>query len=185
MPFAVWITGLPGSGKSTIAKELIKHLENTEYLRLDEIRKKYIEKPRFTDEERDRVYRLLIEDGAKAYKSGRNVVFDATAHRLAWRNEARKAMEDFLEVRVTCPIGICMERESARKEGLVLADLYRKALERKRSGKEFEGLGKVVGVDVPYEENGSAEIVIDSRDMSAREAADAVLKEIKRRGWAK
>ena len=182
MPFAVWITGLPGSGKSTIAGKLIKKLNNTEYLRLDEIRKKYIADPKFTDEEREAVYSKFIDEGVSRISEGKNVVFDATAHRLIWRNNARKKIKDFIEVYVKCPLEACIERESSRAGGLVLADLYKKSLERKSSGKQFERLGKVIGVDVPYEENKKAEIVIDSEKTGPEEAAEKILEELKKRG---
>jgi adenylylsulfate kinase len=185
MPFAVWITGLPGSGKSTIAKELIKRIKGVEYLRLDEIRKKYISDPKFTDEEREFVYSKFIDDGAEKVKQGKNVIFDATANKLIWRKKARSKIEKFAEVYVKCSISSCMERENKREGGLVLVDLYRKSLERKKTGKEFEGLGKVVGVDVPFEENSNAEITIDSETTKPEEAAGVIFNEIKKRGWIK
>jgi adenylylsulfate kinase len=183
MPFAVWVTGLPGSGKSTIAKELIKKLKNTEYLRLDEIRKRYINEPKFNDEERELVYSKFIDEGISRIHEGKNVVFDATAHKLQWRSQARSRIKNFIEVNVKCPLDVCVERESKRGEGLVLANLYRKALERKSSGKMFEGLGQVVGVDVPFEENGNVEIEIESEKIGPKEAASAIFNEIKKRGW--
>ena len=183
MAFAVWITGLPGSGKSTIAKELVKVLKNSEYLRLDEIRKRYINEPKFTDEERELVYSKFVNEGISKVGQGRNVVYDATAHKLKWRNKARSKIADFIEVHVQCFLETCIERESKRGEGLVLADLYRKALERKNAGKIFEGLGQVVGVDVPFEENGNVEIEIGSEKMGPKEAASVIFEEIKKRGW--
>ena len=183
MPFAIWITGLPGSGKSTVARELVKKLNNTDYLRLDELRKKYIKEPRFTDEERELVYSRFVDDGFDRTDHGKNVVFDATAHKLAWRRSARSKIERFMEVVVTCPIGECIKRETARKDGLVQAELYRKAIERKRTGKQFEGLGKVVGIDVPYEADPDAEITIDSSVSKPEEAAEKIFNEIKKRGW--
>lgn len=185
MPFAVWITGLPGSGKSTIAKELIKRLKGAEYLRLDEIRKKYISDPKFTDEEREFVYSKFIDDGAEKVKQGKNVIFDATANKLIWRKNARGKISNFAEVYVKCSISSCMDREGKRNGGLVLAGLYRKSLERKKTGKGFEGLGKVVGVDVPFEENSDAEIVINSEATKPEEAAEIIFKEINKRGWIK
>ena len=183
MAFAVWITGLPGSGKSTIAKELVKHLKNAEYLRLDEMRKYFIKEPKFNDEEREFVYSKFIDEGKSIVASGKNVVFDATAHKLKWRNEARSMIRNFIEVNIKCPLDVCIERESKRGEGLVLANLYRKALERKSAGKMFEGLGQVVGIDVPFEENGNVEIEIESEKLGPKEAAAAIFNEIKKRGW--
>jgi adenylylsulfate kinase-like enzyme len=182
MPFAIWVTGLPGSGKSTIAKEVAARLKDTQHLRLDEMRKKYVAKPKFTDEEREFVYTMFVEDGLGHISRGRNVIYDATANRLAWRKLARGKIKDFIEVYVKCPVEVCMEREAARKEGLVLADLYKKSLERKKTGKEFPGLGQVVGVDIPYEEEPNAEIVIKSDKMEPAEAATIIIEEVKRRG---
>ena len=183
MPFAVWVTGLPGSGKSTIAKELINLLKNTEYLRLDEMRKKFIKEPKFTDEERELVYSKFIDEGISRIAEGKNVVFDATAHKLKWRSEARSKINNFIEVNIKCPLDVCIERESKRGEGLVLANLYRKALKRKNAGKIFDGLGQVVGVDVPFEENGNVEIEIESEKIGPKEAASVIFEEIKKRGW--
>ena len=183
MPFAVWITGLPGSGKSTIARELIKQIKNVQYLRLDEIRKKYVANPKFTDEEREMVYSKFIDEGESEISKGKNVVYDATAHKLAWRSEARSRIPNFIEVYVKCSLSLCIDRESARQGGLVLADLYKKSLERKKTGKQVEGLGKVIGIDVPFEENANAEVVINSERSEPKEAADIIFKEIKKRGW--
>jgi len=183
MAFAVWITGLPGSGKSTIGKELLKKLDNTEYLRLDEIRKKYVSDPRFTDDEREIVYSKFVDEGGNIVKAGKNVIYDATGNKLKWRKYGRSKIQDFFEVHIKCNIESCMKRESARTQGLVMADLYKKALERKRTGKIFEGLGKVVGVDVPFEEDPKAELVIDSEKHKPAEAADLILIELRKKGW--
>ena len=68
-----------------------------------------------------------------------------------------------------------MYREANRPEGLVMADLYKKALERKQTGIQIEGLGQVVGVDTPFEENPMAECVIESGEMRIEEGRDHVL----------
>lgn len=183
MAFAVWITGLPGSGKSSIAKELAALLGDVEYLRLDELRKKYVREPKFTDDERDTVYRKFVEDASSIVRKGKNVILDATAYKLTWRDEARKTIKDFLEVYVSCPVERCADRESKRKEGLVTSELYRKALERKRSGKQFEGLGQVVGVDVDFQVNVNAEVKVDSGILEPKEAARVIFDEINKRGW--
>jgi len=183
MPFAVWISGLPGSGKSTIARELVKNIPSVEYLRLDELRKNYVMNPTYSDEEREIVYSRFIEDGASRIAQGKNVIYDATAHRMLWRLSARSKIDRFIEVYVRCPIEKCIERETARKEGLVQAELYKKARERNRTGKQFENLGKVVGVDVPFEVNPDAEVVIDSDRTDPADGAKIVLAVLKKKGW--
>lgn len=63
MKFCPWITGLPGSGKTTIANELQAILSRAEeavvLLSLDDLRKVLTPEPRYTPEERERVYRAL------------------------------------------------------------------------------------------------------------------------------
>lgn len=175
---AIWFTGLPGSGKSTIAREVKKKLRGWVFLRLDEVRKKYVPKPKYTASERDYVYKMYGEEGLKLIAKGKRVIFDATAHKLKYRNFVRNRVESFVEVYVRCPLKICIERESARKQGLVIAEIYKKALIRKRTGKRFVGLGKVIGVDVPYEVNKKAEIVVDSSKMSAKQCAGRVVHQL-------
>lgn len=182
MTFAIWITGLPSSGKSTIAKELIKKLKKSKInficLRLDKIRKQIVKKPKYTEKERDFVYKAYADKGIGLIKKT-NVVFDATAHKLKYRDYARKRIKNFIEVYVKCPLKVCIERESKRKEGFVVAQMYKKALERKRNKIRYKYLGQVIGVDVPYEENKKAEIIINSYKVSAKKAADIIFDMIK------
>jgi len=56
MAFAVWFTGLPGSGKTAIASRARLYEKdgiNVKILQLDEIRRVLYSEPRYTDEERD------------------------------------------------------------------------------------------------------------------------------------
>lgn len=188
MAWALWITGLPGSGKSTIAAQLIKLLYHddvaVDFLRLDEIRKQFVPSPKYTEEERDFVYAKIVESAGNLISSGRNVVIDATAHRRKYRDAARGAIPNFFEVHVRCDISVCIERESERKEGLVTAEMYRKAILRREGGKRDEGLGEVVGVDVPFEEGG-ADLVVESDIMSSSESAKVIFENLKKRGFVK
>ena len=138
---------------------------------LDKVRREIVPEPKYTEREREEVYRKFVEMGLEWQQKGWRVILDATAHRLKYRNYARRTFKHFAEVYVQCPLKICMERESRRKQDLVMAQMYKKALERKRSGKEYPGLGPVIGVDVEYEENPKAEVKIPGARMWAKKAA--------------
>jgi adenylylsulfate kinase len=177
--FAVWITGLPGSGKSTIARELLRLLQESgleaELLQMDERRKAYFPKPAYTAHEREEAYRLFAEEAAGLAARGVNVVMDGAAPRKAMRDRARALISRFVEAQALCSLDTAVTRESSRPEGQVMAGLYRKALERKRTGRSFEGLGEVPGVDTPYEENPEAEVRIDTEALSPEQAARSIL----------
>jgi adenylylsulfate kinase len=176
--WAAWFTGLPGSGKSNISKIVSDLLcENgavCERIELDAVRKKYVPDPKYTDEERDFVYEKLADLAAERVEDGTNVIIDATAHKKAYRDRARKKIQRFVEVMVRCPLSICIERESGRKKGMVVAQMYKRALERKEKGTQFKDLGSVIGVDIPYEENPDAEIIVDNSKSSAPDNARTV-----------
>lgn len=176
--WAVWLIGLPGSGKTTIAKELMKKFGKikVEYLRMDEIRKILTPKKEYTEKERDYAYRALVLLGQSLTDNGTNVIMDATGHRRVWRDLARKLIPNFVEVYVKCPLEICMTRESRRKDNLVLIDLYKKALERLKSGKRIVGLGEVIGVDVEYEEPDKPELIIESDKLTPKESSEKIFQ---------
>jgi len=177
--WAVWLTGLPGSGKTTIAKELMKKFEKVEYLRMDEIRKILTPKREYTEKERDYAYRALVSIAKSLTDNGTNVIIDATAHRRVWRDLARDLMPNFVEVYVKCPLEICMTRESKREDNLVLRDLYKKALERMKSSKRIVGLGEVIGVDVEYEEPDKPELTIESDKLGSKESSEKIFQFLK------
>jgi len=113
--FAVWITGLPASGKSTIAAELSAQLSargvDAAVLESDELRKIFTPHPQYTPEERDNFYRQMVYVGALLTRHGVPVIFDATANRRAYRERARQEIGKFLEVYVECPLATCMARD--------------------------------------------------------------------------
>lgn len=177
--WALWFTGLPGSGKSTIARAahlaLLARGQSADMLVMDERRKAYFPKPAYTPEEREEAYARIAGEAADLVRQGRGVVIDATAHRLAWRRAAREVIPNMAEVFVRCPLAEAMRREAVRSEqaarhgpdgrklrGYVMPGMYQKALMRRRTGIPVPGLGQVVGVDVPFEEDPRAECVLDA-----------------------
>ena len=173
MAFAVWFTGLPGSGKTAIASRAAAMLEkegiNVKILQLDEIRRILTPNPRYTDEERDIVYASLAYMAKLLTECGINVFIDATANRRRYRDAARSIIPRFAEAYIRCPLEVCMEREAKRKAAFSPKGIYRRST--------LVG-ANVPGVNVPYEEPLNPEIVIDSDKMNsydcARKAADAI-----------
>ena len=112
---AIWITGLPASGKSTIVSALQPQLEGlglaVEVLESDKVRRVITPIPTYSEAERDLFYRALAFTGQKLVANGVTVVFDATASRRIYRDFARSAIPRFIEVAVECPLTTCMERD--------------------------------------------------------------------------
>ncbi len=173
MAFAVWFTGLPGSGKTMIASRASALLDKegikVKILQLDEIRRVLTPNPRYTDEERDIVYASLAYMAKLLNEAGVNVFIDATANRRRYRDAARSLIPNFAEAFIRCPLEVCMEREARRKAIFSPKGIYKNS---------SQAGAHVPGVNVPYEEPIYPEIVIDSNKMdldeSARKAAEAI-----------
>jgi len=160
--FAIWITGLPASGKSTIVSALKPQLEGlgltVEVLESDEVRRIITPIPTYSEAERDLFYRALAFTGQRLVAHGVTVLFDATASRRIYRDFARSAIPRFIEVAVECPLRTCMERD---KKGT-----YRK-------GQLGESL-TVPGLQSPYEAPLNPDLRIDSATMSSSAAASQI-----------
>ncbi len=163
MAFAVWLTGLPASGKSTIARALVEKLRargvTIEPLESDALRKALTPHPSYSVEERDLFYRALVLTGSKLVEHGINVLFDATANRRVHRDLARETIPAFIEVYVDCPIAVCRTRDY--KGTYKLAD----------TGKSQT----VPGVQDAYEAPEHPELCLATKDLSPDQAADRVM----------
>jgi adenylylsulfate kinase len=182
--WVIWFVGLPGSGKSTYARAVWAALKakgmDVEYLGMDERRKAYVAEPAYTEEERAAAYRLFAGEAARLAGEGRKVIMDGTAHRRAMRQHMRRLVPRFAEVYVRCSLKTAILREKGRPEGLVMAGLYEKALDRRKTGAQFPGLGEVIGVDIDFEEDPAAECVIDSERETIEQGRDRVLAFLER-----
>lgn len=179
MSFCLWLTGLPGSGKSTILQELSRMLSESGIeaitLSLDHIRKILTPEPKYTSEERDIVYRslvimaqLLVEHG------GKNVIIDATGNRKEFRELARRLIREFAEIYVKCPLRTCQARETSRRGQPVQKDLYKRA-------SEGELKGELPGISVPYEEPENPEVLVASDLLAPHESAKMIMEYIRSR----
>jgi len=171
MAWAIWITGLPGSGKTTIAREVQTLLsgERLKLLQLDEVRKIITPQPKYTEEERSIVYASLAYMAKILTECGINVIVDATANRKGYRDLARQLIPNFAEIYVKCTLEICIERESKRVAEYSPKGIYKSAVAKNAT---------VPGINVPYEETNHPEIVIDSEKIGPREAAEKIVKRI-------
>jgi adenylylsulfate kinase len=167
MPWVIWITGLPGSGKSSIAIEVKKLVSDAVILNSDELRKIVTPDPKFSGDEREYVYKALVYTAKTVSELGHKVIIDATANKKIWRDIARKLIPNFFEVYLECPLDLCMEREKTRLDTHEAPkDIYDKG--RKGS--------PVPGLNVPYEEPENPELVIDTEKISPTVAANLIVK---------
>ena len=117
MSWAIWITGRPGSGKSTIARQLATVLERrgqrVAVLEASDFAADLIPGRAPSGHELDIVHRALVRTAAELTRAGVPVVIDATAHRRAWRELARGTIARFAEVQLVCPDEVCGAREQA------------------------------------------------------------------------
>ncbi len=171
--FAVWLTGLPASGKSTIARELRASLARAgleaEVLESDAVRKVITPAPTYFREERDLFYRALAFCGGRLAAHGVPVIFDATANRREYRNLARTLIPHFLEAAVMCPLDVCRQRD---RKGT-----YRKAAEGKST--------TVPGLQESYDPPLAPEVTVDTSLLSPEAAAARIIEALHERGYLK
>lgn len=160
----VWFTGLSGSGKSTIANALQYELFNQNIcvylLDGDNLRHGINKNLSFSETDRKENIRRTAEVG-KLFTDAGMVVLAALISPFAEdRLNARLLFEpdEFIEVYVKCSLPECEKRDPK--------GLYKKA----RNGE----IKQFTGIDQPYEEPKSAEIVIDTNKLSVRESVEAI-----------
>ncbi|MCP9448689.1 MAG: adenylyl-sulfate kinase [Nitrospira sp.] len=166
---AVWLTGLPASGKSTIAAALRPKLEAVghivEVLESDAVRRILTPAPTYSREERDLFYRALAFLGSRLVAHGVTVIFDATANRRAYRDFARSLIPHFIEVAVVCPLDLCMKRD------------YKGTYQRGQRGESLT----VPGLQDPYEAPLHPDVTIDTTKLTADEAAGRIAELVRKR----
>lgn len=115
----VVVCGLPGVGKSTVARTVADRL-NAEVLRTDAVRKELFEEPAYTSEETDAVYEELFSRTRERLTSGESVVLDATFKSRGRREDAHDLASDadvaFRLIRVDCDSDVVERRIAARDD---------------------------------------------------------------------
>ena len=116
----VLVMGLPGSGKSYFASRLAERI-NAEYTNSDRLRKELFSKRTYFEQEKEKVYEMLLEKMKEAINGRKNIVLDATFHKKEARELFVKNAKEhihFIEV---------WTDEATTKERLKKSRLYSEA----------------------------------------------------------
>jgi adenylylsulfate kinase len=161
--FVLWLTGLSGAGKSTVAAKLGPALaergHRVELLDGDEVRTNLCQGLGFSREDRDTNIARIGYVAGKLAKHGVAVLVAAISPYREARDKVRVAVDNFVEVHVAAPVATCAERD--------VKGLYAKAL----SGE----IKNFTGVSDPYEPPLAPEIVLHTEAQTVDESVDQVL----------
>ena len=160
--YVLWLTGLPASGKSTLAQEVCKVLENkglaVEHLDGDNIRELFPQTG-FDRASRNAHIRRMGFLASKLEKHGVVVVASFISPYRESREAVRKMCRNFYEVYLNTPLEICKSRDPK--------GLYRQAMEGK--------IMNFTGIQDPYEPPQHPQLVLDTSKFSILEATDQIL----------
>ena len=162
----IWLTGLPGSGKTTIAKALHPRLKESgfkvELLDGDIVRKELSPELGFTKHDREIHARRVVYLSKLLSRNGIISIVSLISPYRDFRRYARSETNmnnNFYEVYVKCSLGTCIERDPK--------GLYKKAL----SGE----IKDLTGLQDPYEEPENPEIIVDTERQSLEECVNVIL----------
>lgn len=172
-PCVLWLTGLSGSGKSTIAnlleKKLAEHNKHTYLLDGDNVRHGLCGDLGFSD--KDRVENIRrIGEVAKLFVDAGTIVLTAFISPFkSERDYCRNLLEssEFVEIFIDTPLEVCEKRDPK--------GLYQKA--RQGDIKDF------TGIDSPYEAPETPEITLNYTGQSAEESAEKIFELLKTKGF--
>lgn len=171
--FTLWLTGLSGAGKTTLAGLLATELRargvSIEILDGDEVRTNLSKGLGFSKEDRDTNIRRIGYVCRLLSRNGVGMVSAAISPYSAVRDEVRLAVEQdgaaFIEVFVKCPIAVLSERD--------VKGLYKKAL-----AGELKGF---TGVSDPYEEPLAPDVVVETDRESVEFSVHKILRHLEQR----
>jgi len=171
MSFIIWMTGLPCSGKTTIAKKLPEHIPNLAILDGDEMRELLSPNEDFSrsgiinhNKKVANIAKLLLEHDV-------SVCVSKISPFIENRDDARQILKDhnFLEVYVKCSIDSCEKRD--------VRGMYKKA----RSGE----MSNFIGIHVTYEPPINPELVVDTENSTIDDSVQKILDYIEKTNLAK
>ena len=162
--YAIWLTGLSGSGKSTIAERLSDYFKNEnikhEILDGDAYRSVLSPNDGYSEKERDLFRSKVIFIAEVLLRNEIVCIIPLLSSTRKMRDDARKKLNNFIEIYVKCPLDICAQRDPKGH--------YKKVKEGK--------LNNFVGIDIEYEEPVDPEIIIESNNLTVDEAVEKIVK---------
>ena len=164
MTFVLWMTGLPCSGKTTLARKLQEFIPNLAVLDGDELRE-WLSPKDFSREGRNEHNRKVAHLAKLLAKHRVPVSVSLISPYFENREFARKIIgkEKFIETYVKCPLNVCEERD--------VKGMYKKA--RNNEIKSF------TGIDDPYDIPKEPELVIETQNKSLDESVKEILNYLK------
>jgi adenylyl-sulfate kinase len=170
--FTLWLTGLSGAGKSTVAAAVAERLRaergGVEVLDGDEVREHLSKGLTFSREDRDTNVRRIAFVAKLLTRNGVAVITAAISPYRAIRDEARREIGDgFIEVYVNASLDECIRRD--------VKGLYEKAL--------AGTIPSFTGVSDPYEPPLAPELELRTEHESLEESVERVLDTLRRRGF--
>jgi adenylyl-sulfate kinase len=171
MGFTVWFTGLPSSGKSTLARMLERVLlergQHVEVLDGDEVRLRLSRGLGFSKEDRDENIRRIAYVAHLVTRCGGVAITCAISPYRALRDDARQEIGRFIEVYVKCALEVCIGRD--------VKGLYAKALRGE--------IPAFTGVSDPYEAPLAPEVVVETDRESPEESLTKILQRLEVLGY--
>jgi adenylyl-sulfate kinase len=169
--FTIWFTGLPSSGKSTLARKvegiLLERGLNVEVLDGDEVRENLSKGLGFSKEDRDTNIRRIGWVCKVLSRNGVAAIAAAISPYRSVRDEVRGSMDRFVEVYVKCPVDVLKDRD--------VKGLYKKAL-----AGEIKGF---TGVDDPYEAPEKPEVLVETDKESEDESVGKIISTLEMLGY--
>jgi adenylylsulfate kinase len=169
--FVVWLTGIPGSGKTTIGDILIDRLRDmghkVESLDGDEVRRNLSPDLGFSKEDRETHARRVAYVSKLLSRNGVAVVVALISPYRSFREHVRNLVDDFVEVHVDASVEECIKRDPK--------GLYKKAL----AGE----ISDLTGLQDTYEAPETPEVWVQTEEQTPEQSADVIIEKLVHLGY--